>query len=115
MITATCTGCGDTHLCPGTRTDHTSPSLLDQLRAFITDTFEPNPVAYVSSSGAYLAYLEWCTRTDTIPASQRRFIPAMGVLGHPRVKRSTMRLAGLEWRDPTYRARHAAREALTAA
>lgn len=107
MNTATCPGCGDAHLCPGTpATRNPTPPLLDTLRAFIADTFEPNPIGYVSSSGAYLAYLDWCTTTGTIPATQRRFIPAMAMIGHPRVKRSTMRLAGLAWKDPAYRGRH---------
>ena len=106
MNTETCPGCGDTHLCPGSHNRTPEPPLLDTLRLFIEATFEANPIAYVSSAGAYLAYLNWCTATETIPVSQRRFIPAMGNLGYPRVKRSTMRLAGLEWRDPVYRGRH---------
>lgn len=110
MITVQCPGCGDAHLCIGTRTGTPEPPLLDTLRLFIEATFDANPIGYVSSAGAYLAYLNWCTATDTIPVSQRRFIPAMGALGYPRVKRSTMRLAGLDWRDPVYRGRHAARE-----
>lgn len=107
MITTTCPGCGDTHLCPGT-TDSRNPDppLLDTLRLFIQATFEANPISYVSSAGAYLAYLNWCTHTGRIPVSQRRFIPAMTDLGYPRVKRSTMRLAGLSWLDPVYRGRH---------
>lgn len=117
MNTITCTGCGDSHLCPGTRDTSPEPPLLDTLRLFIGATFDANPISYVSSAGAYLAYLNWCTHANRIPVSQRRFIPAMGALGYPRVKRSTMRLAGLEWRDPIYRGRHhqeEAREALAA-
>ena len=111
MNTATCPGCGDTHLCLCTPARPVEAPLLDTLRLFIDATFEANPIAYVSSAGAYLAYLHWCTHSGTIPVSQRRFVPAMGELGYPRVKRSTMRFAGLEWRDPVYRGRHAAEEA----
>lgn len=113
MITATCPGCGDQHLCPGTRTIDTSPGLLDALKAFVADTFENNPISYVPSASAYLAYLNWCTAHQTVPCSQRRFIPAMGELGYPRIKRSTMRLAGLAWRQETPIGRHAARELVT--
>lgn len=103
MITATCTGCGDAHLCPGIPAPPVSQNLLDTLSTFIEATFLRDPVGYVSSSGAYVAYLDWCTRNSLIPMSQRKFIPVMGVLGYPRVKRSTMRLAGLAWRDSAYR------------
>lgn len=106
MIKTTCPGCGDQHLCPGTTSQPPTPDTLDTLRAFIEATFQPNPIGYVSSSGAYLAYLHWCTNTGNLPISQRRFVPAMSILGHPRVKRSTMRLAGLSWQDSLYRGRH---------
>lgn len=111
MNTIQCPGCGDTHLCAGTTSSHPEPALLAVLETFVTDTFDPNPVAYISSAGAYLAYLQWCTAHGRVPASQRRFIPAMGQLGYPRVKRSTMRLAGLSWRAETRVGRHAAPEA----
>lgn len=113
MIQIECPGCGDKHLCLGARRP-ADPGLADTLRLFIQATFEANPISYVSSAGAYLAYLNWCTATDRIPVSQRRFIPAMGELGYPRVKRSTMRLAGLSWLDPVYRGRHHAEEATSA-
>lgn len=111
MNTVTCPCCGDSHLCLGTTSRETETPLLDTLRLYIGATFEANPISYVSSAGAYLAYLNWCTAVARIPVSQRKFIPAMGSLGYPRVKRSTMRLAGLEWRDPVYRGRHHSREA----
>lgn len=112
MNTAQCPGCGDTHLCAGTRSLTAEPPLLAILETFVADTFDINPVAYISSAGAYLAYLRWCTDHTRVPISQRRFIPAMGQLGYPRVKRSTMRLAGLSWRTPDRVGRHAAPEAL---
>jgi phage/plasmid-associated DNA primase len=114
MIKTTCPGCGDQHLCPGTTSNPPSPDALDALRTFIEATFTPNPIGYVSSSGAYLAYLNWCSRTGTLPISQRKFVPAMGILGHPRVKRSTMRLAGLSWQDSIYRGRHHSPEPVNA-
>lgn len=107
MITVTC-ACGDRHLCVGTRTSEPTPGLLDTLRAFIDATFEKNPISHVPSAGAYLAYLNWCIERDLVPATQRRFIPAMAELGYPRVKRSTMRLAGLSWKPATPTGRHAA-------
>lgn len=113
MITATCTGCGDTHLCAGTRPADTNPTLLDTLRQFTAVTFEANPIDCVSSAGAYLAYLNWCTAHDVIPASQRRFIPAMEELGYRRIKRSTMKLAGLSWRAPQNVGRHHRRDLTT--
>lgn len=106
MITATCTGCGDAHLCPGTTTPNLSQPLLDILARFTEDTFDPDPVGYVSSNAAYLAYLNWCTANTMIPISQRKFIPAMSILGYPRVKRSTMRLAGLRFKEHGYWGRH---------
>lgn len=108
MITINCPGCGDTHLCPGTTAAEPEPAMLDLLRAFVADTFDLNPLAYVSSAGAYLAYLNWCTDHQRVPMSQRRFIPAMGTIGYPRIKRSTMRLAGLSPKQGTRVGRHAA-------
>lgn len=112
MNTATCPGCGDTHLCAGTITAPADPTILEVLETFVTATFDTNPLGYVSSAGAYLAYLNWCTAHNRVPISQRRFIPALGQLGYPRVKRSTMRIAGLVWRNPVPVGRHAAPEVL---
>lgn len=114
MNRVACPTCGDEHLCTGGPISPPSPDTLDTLRTFIQATFQPNPIGYVSSAGAYLAYLNWCTITGNLPISQRKFIPAMSILGHPRVKRSTMRLAGLSWQDPTYRGRHHAPDTINA-
>lgn len=111
MNTVHCGGCGDAHLCPGTPTQGAAdPNLTDTLRRFIDAAFEKNPISYVSSAGAYLAYLNWCTDHDRPPYSQRRFINAMAGLGYRRVKRSTMRIQGLAWKTPHNRGRHAAPE-----
>lgn len=112
MNTTTCPGCGDTHLCAGTRDQPPEPALLATLKTYVADTFETNPISYVSSAGAYLAYLQWCTAHQRVPISQRRFIPALDQLGYPRVKRSTMRIAGLAWKTTTIVGRHAAPETL---
>lgn len=110
MNTITCTGCGDTHWCPGTREAAIPPGIMENLTTFVEATFEPNPIGHVASAAAYLAYQRWCTDTMTVPCSQRRFIPALAELGYPRVKRSTMRIAGLSWRTPDRVGRHAAPE-----
>lgn len=112
MNTVTCPGCGDSHLCAGTRGAPPDTGLLATLETFVTDTFDINPLGHIPSATAYLAYLRWCTDHNRVPTSQRRFIPAMGQLGYPRVKRSTMRIAGLTWRTEARIGRHAAPENL---
>lgn len=111
MIAATCAGCGDTHLCPGTTGTSGDHSLLGQIAAFVAETFRPDVNAVISTQAAWEAYRAWCADTGTIPYSQRRFISAMSTQpGIRRVKRSTMRFTGIAWRhtpSPTP-GRHAA-------
>lgn len=107
MNLSTCPGCGDQHLCAGRRPT-TGPTLLEQIRHFVTDTFTLDPTGVVGTAAAWAAYCDWCTRTGTAPFSQRRFVQAMAEQpGIRRVKRSTMRFVGLTW-TPAPRGRHAA-------
>lgn len=108
MNLSTCPGCGDTHICAGTRRT-TGPTLTEQIRHYVRDTYTVEPTAVTSTADAWAAYLTWCAVNGHVPFSQRRFVQAM--TEHPgirRVKRSTMRFAGIRWKVPTTRGRHAA-------
>lgn len=111
MNAATCPNCGDEHLCPGRNRTPTSGTLTRQIAAYIADTFEANPAGIVSSQAAYEAYRHWCVAHHHVPYSVRRFVAAMqNQPGIRRVKRSTMRFAGISWRTDLPRGRHAAPE-----
>ena len=108
MNLSTCTGCGDTHLCAGKRRT-TGPTLTEQVRHFVTETFTTDTTGVVGTADAWAAYLTWCAAKHQVPFSQRRFVQAMAE--HPgirRVKRSTMRFAGITWTNQVTRGRHAA-------
>lgn len=108
MNAATCPGCGDTHLCPGTTGTGGDHSLLGQIQAFVAATYRPDVNGIVSTQAAWEAYRAWCADTGTIPYSQRRFISAMATQpGIRRVKRSTMRFIGITWRQTPLPGRHA--------
>lgn len=88
-----------------------SDALLVQVGAYVRDTFEPNPVGVVSSQAAYEEYRHWCMAHGHPPYSNRRFVAAMAMIpGIRRIKRSTMRLAGITWKRSQERGRHAADE-----
>lgn len=111
MNAATCPGCGDTHLCPGTAGHSPDHSLLGQIQAFVAATFRLDVNAVISTQAAWEAYRAWCADTGTIPYSQRRFIQAMNIQpGIRRVKRSTMRFIGITWKQAPRPGRHAAPE-----
>lgn len=110
MKVSSCPGCGDTHLCAGTR-GHTGPTLVQQVHRFATDTFTAEPLGVVGTAAAWDAYLTWCAANEQAPFSQRRFVQAMAETpGIRRVKRSTMRFVGITWRGTGTRGRHAAPE-----
>lgn len=115
MIVSSCPGCGDTHLCAGSSraADEAGPTLLTQVARFTAEQFVPAATGVVATSEAYTAYLDWCTRNETTAFSQRRFVQAMGALpGIRRVKRSTMRFAGIAWKHTHPGGRHAAPDPL---
>lgn len=110
MNTTTCPGCGDTHICAGRRRN-TGPTLAEQIRHFVTEVFTTDTTGVVSTADTWAAYLTWCAHHGHVPFSQRRFVQAM--CEHPgirRVKRSTMRFAGIRWANQITRGRHAAPE-----
>lgn len=108
---SSCPGCGDTHLCPTTaRLIQAGPTLLDQIARYVDDTFIRAATGVVATSQAYTAYLDWCTATDTVAFSQKRFVQGMEALRIRRVKRSTMRFAGITWKRSHNPGRHAAPE-----
>lgn len=111
MNLSSCPGCGDTHLCAGTaRLIQAGPTLLDQVTRFVDATFTRSATGVVPTSEAYTTYLDWCTATDTVAFSQKRFVQAMQALRIRRVKRSTMRFAGITWKRSHTPGRHAAPE-----
>lgn len=114
MDAATCPSCGDEHLCPGRpRPGGTTPgdALLAQIRAYVADTFDTNAAGIVGSQAAYEAYQHWCIAHGHVPYSNRRFVAAMAAQpGIRRIKRSTMRFAGISWARSASRGRHAAPE-----
>lgn len=108
MNLSTCPGCGDTHLCAGRRRT-TGPTLAEQIRTFVAEVFTTDITGVVGTADTWSAYLAWCAANHQVPFSQRRFVQAM--CEHPgirRVKRSTMRFAGIRWANQTTRGRHAA-------
>lgn len=110
MNTSTCPGCGDTHLCAGRRPT-TGPTLLEQVRHFVAEVFTTDTTGVVGTADTWTAYLNWCTANHQVPFSQRRFVQAMAEQpGIRRVKRSTMRFAGIRWAHQEPRGRHAAPE-----
>lgn len=110
MNLSTCPGCGDTHLCAGSR-PATGPTLLEQVHLYANQVFTRHPTGVVGTADAWTAYLHWCQDTGHVPFSQRRFVQAMAEQpGIRRVKRSTMRFTGITWAQPATRGRHAAPE-----
>ena len=108
---SSCPGCGDTHLCAGNaRRIQAGPTLLDQITRYVDDTFIRAATGVVATSQAYTAYLDWCTAADTVAFSQKSFVQAMQALRIRRVKRSTMRFAGITWKRSHNPGRHAAPE-----
>lgn len=115
MNAVTCTCCGDVHLCPGGHTIPASDQLLTHIAGFIEATFHRDAHGIVGSQEAYDAYRTWCGITGTPPYSVRRFVAAMAAQpGVRRIKRSTMRFAGLRWAHQTYQARHLATDTVPA-
>ena len=109
MNASTCPNCGDEHWCPGRTRTPAGGTLAHQITAYLADTFEANPACIVSSQAAYEAYRHWCVAHNHVPYSVRRFVAAMQAQpGIRRIKRSTMRFAGITWRTDTRRGRHAA-------
>lgn len=109
---STCPGCGDQHLCPGrTTTGPDSTLLAAQIQAYVTATFDTSPTGIVGSQAAWEAYVHWCGDHGQVPYSNRRFVQAMTMIpGIRRIKRSTMRFAGITWKRSQVRGRHAAPE-----
>lgn len=108
---SSCPGCGDTHLCAGQARHLTvGPTLVEQVKAYIADTFVPHATGVIGTAEAYTAYLDWCTRHQSPAYSQKRFVQAMQDLRIRRIKRSTMRFQGITWKTEAPRGRHAAPE-----
>lgn len=111
MNTKSCTHCNDIHICPGIRTRAPHPNLYTQINRFVADTFIAQPHSVVNSSDAWDAYQHWCIMTGQVGFTQRQFVNAMSQQpGIRRVKRSTMRFAGINWKRVAARGRHAAPE-----
>lgn len=112
MNASTCPDCGDNHLCPGrTRPWRPGDTLLHQIEAFIGATFVRTATGIVSSQAAWEAYVAWCDDNEQVPYSVRRFVAAMQAQpGIRRVKRSTMRFAGITWAATHSPGRHARNE-----
>lgn len=110
MNLSTCPGCGDQHICAGRRRT-TGPTLAEQIRHFVAEVFTTDTTGVVGTADTWAAYLTWCAHHGHVPFSQRRFVQAMAE--HPgirRIKRSTMRFAGIRWANQITRGRHAAPE-----
>lgn len=111
MNASRCPRCGDQHLCPGVRATIAADTLHAHIDRFVADTFVAQPHSVINSLDAWDAYQHWCTMVGQPPYSQRQFVNAMAAQpGIRRVKRSTMRFAGIGWKRSQVRGRHAAPE-----
>jgi hypothetical protein len=99
MDTIVCGSCGDKHLCPGTPAP--TEARHQQVIDFLSQACLLSPDHTIRAGRLYDAYQQWCSDSERLAMSHRRFGTALRALGFLVSKASYMYYHGISLKaDP---------------